>query len=187
MTTKSSASVPEMIRQSRTVLGNPSVATFERFEKDGGLSDALLYVTIAAAITGIFGLFDGLAGFLGGIASTLVGFFVFTYLVYWIGKQRGGTGTLDEVAYTFALFWAPLAVLFGVVSLILAITIIGILALPLVWVAAIAANIYFAYLAVRSSMNLRGGGTTWTVLLLAGLGALVVNIIVSALFGSGQG
>ena len=187
MTTKSSASVSEMIQQSRAVLGNPSVSTFERFEKAGTLRDALVYVAIAAAITGVFGLFDGIGGFLGSVATTLVGFFVFTYLVYWIGKQRGGTGTLDEVAYTFALFWAPLAVLFGVVSLILLITIIGVLAIPLVWLASIAANIYFAYLAVQSSMNLRGGGTTWTVLLLAGLGLLVVNIIVGALFGTGQG
>ena len=185
MATKSSASISEMIQQSRTVLGNPSVATFERFEKRGTLRDALIYIAIAAAITGIFGLLEGLGGFLGNIASTLVGFSVFTYLVYWIGKQRGGTGTLDEVAYTFALFWAPLSVLFAIVSLILVVTVIGILALPLVALAAIAANIYFAYLAVQSSMNLRGGAATWTVLLLAGLGSLVVNIVVGAFFGGG--
>lgn len=176
-----SPSVPDMISQSREVLTKPTVATFEKFEKSGNLTNAIIYVAIAAAITGIFGLGQGIGGFLSGIIGTLVGFVIFTYLVYWIGKQRGGTGTFDEVAYTFALFWAPLAVLFAVAALVLAITIIGLVFLPVLGIVAIAANIYFAYLAVQSSMNLEAGGKTWGVLILAGLGALVFNIIIAAI------
>ena len=174
-----SPSVPDMISQSREVLTKPSVATFEKFEKSGNFTNAIIYVAIAAAITGIFGLGQGLGGFLSGIISTLLGFVVFTYLVHWIGKQRGGTGTFDEVAYTFALFWAPLAVLFGAATLLLVITIIGIFLLPILALVGIAANVYFAYMAVQSSMNLEAGGKTWGTLLLAGLGAFVFNIIVS--------
>ncbi|MEX2534182.1 MAG: YIP1 family protein [Trueperaceae bacterium] len=176
-----SPSISDMLSQSRTVLTSPSVATFERFEGRGTLRDALIYVAIAAAISGVFGLSEGVGGFLRNVISTLVGFLVFTYLVHWIGKQRGGTGTLDEVAYSFALFWAPLSVIFGVVTLVLLITIIGVFLLPLVALAALALNVYFGYLAVQSSMNLSGGGTTWTVLLLAGLGSFVVNLILAAL------
>jgi hypothetical protein len=175
--------IPEMLGQSRTVLTSPSVATFERFEKRGTLSDALIYVAIAAVITGVFGLVDGFGGFLRNIVITLLGFLVFTYLVNWFGKQRGGTGSLDEVAYTFALFWAPLSVLFGVASFILVITIIGLIFLPLLGLIALALNVWFAYMAVQSSMNLPSGGTTWTVLLFAALGTFVLNLIVGAILG----
>jgi hypothetical protein len=181
MSTTSSISI--MMGQSRWVLTKPSVATFERFEKQGTLNQAILYVGLAAAITGVFGLVDGIGGFLANIVVTLVGFLVFTYLVHWIGKQRGGTGSLDEVAYSFALFWAPLSVLFGIASFILVITIVGIVLLPLLALAALALNVYFAYLAVQSSMNISGGGATWTVLLLAALGSFLVNLLAAAILG----
>lgn len=178
-----SSSISEMMSQSRTVLTRPSVATFERFERQGTLADALLYVALAAAITGVFGLAEGFSGFLRNIVAALLGFLIFTYLVHWFGKRRGGTGTFDEVAYSFALFWAPLSVLFGVVALIFAITIIGLIFLPLIALVALGLNVYFAYLAVQSSMNLDGGGPTWTVLLLAALGSFVLNLIIAAIFG----
>lgn len=175
-----SPSIPDMVAQSRQVLTRPSVATFERFENSGGLREALIYVAIAAAISGIFGLGGGILGFLENILLTLLGFGVFTYLVYLFGKRQGGTGTFDQVAYTFSLFWGPLAVLFGVLTLLLVITLIGILLIPLLSLVAIAANIYFAYLAVQSSMNLTKGRDTWTTLLVAGLGTLLFNVLVGA-------
>lgn len=176
-------SITEMISQSRMVLTSPSVATFERFESRGSLTDAILYVAIAAAVTGIFGLGEGLSGFVANVLGAIVGFLVFTYLVHLIGKRRGGTGTLDEVAYSFALFWAPLSVLVAVVSLLLIITVIGVVLLPLVTLAALAANVYFAYLAVQSSMNLSTGGQTWGVLLLAALGSLLFSLVIAAILG----
>ena len=174
-------SVPDMIGQSRQVLTRPSVDTFERFEDRGGLREALIYVGLFAVLAGLFGLDDGITGFLENIISTLLGFVVFTYLVYWIGKRQGGTGTFDQVAYTFALFWGPLAVVLAVLTLIMVITIIGIFFIPLLGIAFLVANVYFAYLAVRSSMNLERGGKTWGTLILAGLGAFVFNIVVGAI------
>jgi len=174
-------SLNEMVQQSRTVLTRPSVATFERFEARGTLSDAVIYVAIASAITGIFGLFQGFDVFLGNIVSTILGFLIFTYLVNWIGKQRGGSGTLDHVAYTFALFWAPLSVLVAVATLVLTITVVGILLVPLLALAAIVANVYFAYLAVQSSMDLPAGGRTWSVLILAAVGAFLLNLLITAI------
>lgn len=179
----SSPSISEMMRQSRTVLTSPSVATFERFERSGTLRDAIIYVSIAAAITGVFGLTGGIGGFLRNIVGTIVGFLIFTYLVHWLGSRRGGTGTLDEVAYSFALFWAPLSVLFSVVTLVLILTLVGILLVPLVALAALVVEVYFAYLATQSSMNLQPGGSTWGVLVLAALGSFVLNLIVAAILG----
>lgn len=181
-----SASVGTMISQSREVLTKPSVATFEKFEKSGGLQQALIYIGIAAAITGIFGIFGGIGAFISGILSTLIGFLVFTYLVFWIGKQQGGTGTLDEVAYTFALFWGPISVLAGVLSLLLTITVIGILLLPLVAIVALVAQIYFAYLAVQSSLNLPAGSKAWLVLILAAVGSFIASAIIGGVLLGGS-
>ncbi len=172
------ASVGDMVSQSREVLTKRDTATFETFENKGGLREALIYMAVAAAITGVFGLGDGIGGFVRGILSTLIGFFVFTYLVYFIGKQQGGTGTLDQVAYSFALFYAPLTILFAALSLVLLITVVGILLLPFVGIAAIIANIYFAYLAVQSSMNLTDSSKAWITLILAGLGSWVVSFLI---------
>lgn len=181
MSTKSSSSIPQMISESRAVLTSPSVATFERYEKSGNLTDALIYVAIAAAVSGVFGLAEGFTGFLRNVVGALIGFLVFTYLVHFFGKQRGGTGTMDEVAYSFALFWVPISVLTSLVTLVLVITVVGVFILPLVAIAALVLNIYFANLAVQSSMNLQAGGSTWLVLILAAVVAFVVNLLVAAI------
>lgn len=92
-------------------------------------------------------------------------------------------GTLDEVAYSLALFWAPLSVLFSLASVVLVITIVGVFLLPLVGIAALVLNVYFAYLATESSLNLEPGGKTWSVLLLAALGSFLVSFLVALIIG----
>ncbi len=175
------ASIGDMVNQSREVLTKRDTATFETFENKGGLREAMIYMAIAAAITGVFGLGDGVGGFVRGILSTLIGFFVFTYLVFFIGKQQGGTGTFDQVGYSFALFYAPLTVIFAAITLILVITVVGILLVPVVGILAIIANVYFAYLAVQSSMNLTDNGKVWVTLILAGLGSFLVGLLLAGL------
>lgn len=175
--------VSNMISQSREVLTQPSVQTFERFENKGTVREAVIYVAIAALITGVFNLTGGLSGFLSGIIATIIGFLVFTYLIFWIGKQQGGTGTYDQVAYSFALFWAPLSVIFAALTLLLVITIIGIILVPAVALAALAANVYFAYLAIQSSMNLPAGSKVWVVLIVAAVGSFLVNMVVGLTLG----
>jgi hypothetical protein len=169
------ASISDMVNQSREVLTKRDITTFETYENRGGLKEAIIYMAIAAVITGLLGLTGGMGGFITGILSTLIGFLVFTYLVYLIGKQFSGTGTFDQVAYTFSLFYAPLSVLFSVLTFVLVITLIGIFFVPFVGILAIIANIYFAYLAVQSSMNMRDSGKIWLTLILAGLGSWIVG------------
>lgn len=175
------AQISEMIQQSRDIITKPSVANFEKYETSGTLQDALIYVAIAAAISGLLGLGGGIGGLVSGVVTTLLGFFIFTYLVFWIGQQQGGTGSLDEVAYTFALFWVPISIIGGLATLLLFITVIGIILVPLVAIALLVVNVYFAYTAVQSSMNLPAGGKTWLVLALALVGSAVVNSIVASI------
>lgn len=177
------AKLTEMFAQSREVLTHRNVATFEKYEKDGTLTDALAYVAVAAVMSGAFGLLGGPLGFLRGVILAVAGFLVFVYLVHWIGTQRGGTGTVAEVAYSFALFWAPINVLAAVLSFLLVITLVGIFLVPILAIAVLVANIYFAYLATQSSLNLPAGSSTWVTLILAGLASFVLSTVLGGFLG----
>lgn len=182
MSRPAGANIGNMVSESIEVLTKPSVATFERFEKNGTATDAGIYVAVGAAITGVIGLLSGgFSLFLVNIITTLVGFYAFTYIVFYLGKQRGGSGSFDEVAYTFSLFWLPISIAASILTVLLVITLIGILLIPLVALLALAANVYFAYLAAQSSMNLTPANGIWTVLILALLGSWLVNIIIAAI------
>lgn len=172
----------EMFTQSLEVITRPSVANFEKYEGKGGLREAAIYVAIGAALAGILNLLTGsLAGFLSTILSTLFGFFVFVYLVHYVGSRQGGTGTLEQVAYTFSLFWVPISVTAALLALILVITVVGILLVWLVPLAAFAAYVYLGYLAVQSSLNLTDSSKAWLTLIVAGAASLVINLLVAAL------
>jgi hypothetical protein len=198
MTTQQ-GSVGEMVAQSRDIMANPSVPTFERYERHGSLSSAAIYVGIAAVTAGVLSLVasffpgppePGIGGFLGGLLGALVQFFVFTGLVFFLGKNiAGGSGSWDEVAYTFALFTAPLIVLGALLSLVVAVFawipllggLIGIAAL-LVSLAMLVLQIYYGYLAVQSSMNILDQGRAILVLVLSFIGSAVGLWILSAIF-----
>jgi hypothetical protein len=179
-------SINEMLNQSIQVLTKPGVETFERFERHGGQREATIYIMIAAAISAAVALVFGL---LGGIVQALlsavlgfilpvVGFYIFVFLVYFIGKQQGGTGTQDEVFYTMSLFVAPIQAVTGAVS---AIPLIGCLALPATFALGIY-QIYLGYLGVRSSMNLDQNKAIIT-LVLAFIAQLIIGFIIAAIFG----
>jgi hypothetical protein len=110
------------------------------------------------------------------VIMALVGFFAFTYLVHFIAKQQGGTGTLDEVAYSFALFWAPLAVVSAVATMLLGWALGTVIAM-----AQFAASVYFAYLAIQSSMNFTDSSKIWTTLGGAVIGYLAIFFVLTIL------
>ncbi|MBK9715403.1 MAG: YIP1 family protein [Kouleothrix sp.] len=152
-------SINEMLNQSITVLTKPSVQSFEQYERRGGQREALIYVGAAAALAGLVGavfglLTGGVAGLIGGLVIGIVGpllsFFVFSFLVYTIGKSQGGTGTQDEVFYTCALYTAPIQAVTGIVG---AIPLLGCLLWPATLILGLY-QLYLGYLATRSSMNL---------------------------------
>ncbi|ULH14924.1 YIP1 family protein [Deinococcus sp. KNUC1210] len=178
------ATIQNMFAQSTAVLTQPSVATFERFERRGGVREAFIYVLLAAVVSAVIsGLFALLpfhhvsagAQFFTSLISIPVEFGIFTGLVYFVGQQLfKGTGTYPEVAYTFALFFVPISI---------ASTIIGIIPI-LGWLVSFIlglVNVYFGFLAVQSSMNIREQGSAVVTLVLSWIGAIIVNVIVGAL------
>jgi len=179
-------SINEMLNQSIQVLTKPGVETFERFERHGGQREATIYIMIAAAISAavalVFGLLNGIvAALLGavfGFVLAVVNFYIFVFLVYFIGKQQGGTGTQDEVFYTMSLFVAPIQAVTGAVG---AIPLIGCLALPATLALGIY-QIYLGYLGARSSMNLDQNKAIIT-LVLAFIAQLIIGFIIAAIFG----
>lgn len=179
--TPSPVPISEMIDQSIKVLSNPTVATFDTYENRGTVRDALIYVGLGALISGALSFSNGLGGIIGGVISTLVAFFVFVYVVHAFGKSQGGTGTLDQVAYTFSLFWMPLSILSAVAVLILTITIVGILLIPALLLAILAANAYFGYTAVQSSMNLPRGSQAIITLVVAVIATGIAYGIIDAI------
>ncbi|WP_293912423.1 YIP1 family protein [Deinococcus sp.] len=178
-----SASIQNMFAQSTAVLAQPSVATFERFEKRGTTQQAYIYVLLAALVAGavaaIFAPFHGysfIGQLLSGVLGTLIGFGVFTGAVYGIGKALfKGTGTYPEVAYTFALFFVPLSVLGTLLGIIPLLQYLFNLLIAVVMV-------YFGFLAVQSSMNVRTNGEALGLAVLSGVAYAVVFGIIRWLF-----
>jgi uncharacterized membrane protein YsdA (DUF1294 family) len=172
-----------MINSSIVVLTKPSVATFEQYERRGTTRDGLIYVGVAAVLAGIvgfvfnlllYGVSPAIGGLLNALLGTLVAFSVFAFVLYFVGKQQGGTGTQDEVFYTCALYTAPLLAVTGVLS---AIPVLGCLLAPVTLVLGLY-QLYLGYLASRSSMNL-----DQTKAIIAVIAALVAEIIVAAIVG----
>jgi hypothetical protein len=172
-----------MIPQSMAVLTRPSPSTFELYERRGGMTQAAIYVVLAALVSGVIaGIFAPLhnlslfSQFFDRLISIPVQFAIFVAAVYLIGKHLfKGTGTPSEVAYTFALFFVPLSIV-G--------TIIGIVPI-LGWLVGIIisiAMVFFGFLAVQSSMNLRDQTQAAVTLVLSGLAYWVVGLLLRILF-----
>lgn len=175
-------SLTEMVQSSMVVMRQPSVATFERYERRGTLQQALIYVALAALLAGLFGILDDAGGALRSIIGVIVNFLVFTFATFRIGQSQGGTGTLDEVAYTFSLFIAPLQVIGAVIGTVLAITGIGLILVPIVALVLLVAQVYYAYIAVQSSMNLTTPRAAWITLGTAFLFSFIASIILNSIF-----
>ncbi len=172
----------EMISQSIKVLTQPRIETFEEFEKHGGQREALTYVAVAAVLAGvvafIVGIFTGPLGaiiaLVGALVAPLLSFFIFAFVVNWMGKRQGGTGTQDEVFYTCALYTAPILAITGVVGNI---PLLNCVFAPISLILGLY-QIYLGYLATRASMNLDQNKAIITVVV-----AIIAQWIVFAVIG----
>jgi hypothetical protein len=179
-------SISDMLNQSVTVLTKPGVATFEQFEKRGGQREALTYVATAAAVGAVVALLFGLLGGIGAavlgaavaFVVPVVGFYLFAFLVYTIGRSQGGTGTQEEVFYTNSLYAAPILAVTGAIG---AIPLLACLAAPATLALGIY-QLYLGYLAVRSSMNLDQNKAIITMVV-AILAQIAITFVITFIFG----
>lgn len=119
------------------------------------LQDRLNGEPLPAFATTMMGGQSATGAIIGGLIFTLLAFFVWTGLVYLLGRLFGGTGAFGELAYDIALFWAPIAViraLIGVIAIGPVAAIGGIIGLIVGLY-----NIYLSWLSVQSGMNLSPG------------------------------
>ena len=180
--------ISDMISQSIAVLKPwPTVATFEQFEKRGGIREAIIYIgaasVVAAVVAFVFGLIGGIGGAIAalviGFVSPIVGFVVFAYVLFYVAKSQGGTGTQDEVFYTLSLFTAPIRAVTGAIG---AIPLIGCLFMPVNLVLSIYQG-YLAYLACRASMNMEKNPAIISVVV-AIVAMFVIGLVVAGILGA---
>jgi hypothetical protein len=116
-----------------------------------------------------------------GLLGTLIGFFIFLGLVYFIGRAFGGTGNFGELAFDMSLFWAPLMVVRALISIIA----IGPLAILTGLVSIVIAiyNLYLTYLAIQSGMNLPKNKALYVILIIFGI-VLVIGVCVFVVFAA---
>jgi hypothetical protein len=110
------------------------------------------------------------------LLGSIVGFFIWTGIVYLLGRAFGGSGAYGELAYDVALFSAPLSVISALISLVG----IGPLACltGLVSLALGIYTIYLTWLSIQAGMNLPGNKALFIIL----IPILVVLLLCCGLF-----
>ncbi|NJO83999.1 MAG: hypothetical protein HC828_15220 [Blastochloris sp.] len=112
-------SVSTVLTQSVAMLTNPRGAELAGTAARGTLLQASLYVGVVALIAGLLSFPLGISGALRVFLGTVVAFFAFTGLVYTTGQSPQERSPFADVAYTFALFMAPLSLIVPITMFIL--------------------------------------------------------------------
>jgi hypothetical protein len=191
--------ISEMIAQSVQVFKSPSVETFERFERSGGVQEAVIYVVAGAAISLPLNLRVNFGVATVGFSS-VIGFLVFSGLAYFIAKQQGGNGDINKVAYGISLFFVPLGLILSLIIGFLSIIILvfsaamtpdltnqpqssyeNIATYFYIFIILISGlgRIWFGHLVIQSSMNIREPRKIWTSVIAAEIASLLVTNLIS--------
>jgi hypothetical protein len=111
------------------------------------------------------------------LLGAIIGFFIWTGIVYLLGRAFGGTGAYGELAYDIALFQAPLRVISALISLVG----FGPLACltGLISFALSIYGIYLSWLSVQAGMNLPGNKALMVIL----IPILVIFLLVCGCIG----
>lgn len=168
-----------MAARSIDVLAHPQPRVFHAYGARSSGNDALTYVALAAFLTTLLSMLafrsGSATGVLWSVLDELFAFYLFTGIIYLIGKQRGGLGSFDEIAYCFALFYAPIQVLSWALFWLVFLTPLRAALLPWLWLMQLASygvQAYYAHVAVRGVMGFRQR-EAWTAVV-AGLVTLLI-------------
>ena len=163
----------------------------------GSLIQVFLTALVQSRMLGTYmdqaGLGDVLGNQARGIGSVLIGaicgapiaaavttlfFAIGVFVVQWIAKMFGGTGTTDKLAYTLASIVAPFSIVAGILSLFAAIPYVGLCFSVILAVAGIYIFVLEA-MAVKA-VNRVGWGAAIGSLLIPGL---VIGLLCACLVG----
>ncbi|HWQ11543.1 MAG TPA: Yip1 family protein [Roseiflexaceae bacterium] len=110
-----------------------------------------------------------------GLFGALIGYLIYTGIVFLLGRAFGGTGQFGELAYDISLFYTPLTILTALLNVIA----IGPLAC-LTGIAVLAAsiyNLYLTYLGIQAGMNVPRDKAIITMVII-----FVVSVILACIF-----
>jgi Yip1 domain len=199
----------QMVNGSIAVLTRPSVSTFEEHERNSlswGLIYAAIGAVLSAVLSAIGASvapppdpatleqlegspLEGIAtsaaepsiagAVIGALTIGMLGYLIYLGIVYLIGRQFGGTGQFGELAYDISLFYTPLGVITGIISLLAsAVPLLACLTLP-ISLAAFVYNLYLTYLGIQAGMNVPKDKAMITMAIIAVIGvALFCGLIV---------
>lgn len=103
---------------------------------------------------------------LGAVVTTLV-FAISVFVIQWLAKMFGGTGTYDQMAYALASIGAPYAIIVGILTLFSAIPYVGLCFSGILFLA-------FFYILALQVMAVKGvNQISWG----AAIGALLIPIL----------
>src|SRR5262249_52812357 len=154
---------------------------FYHYAARSSSEDALTYTAVAALLIGLGNMLllggASATGLVLGVINQLFMFYLFAGAIHFVGAQRGGRGSFDEIAYTFALFYVPIQVLVSILTWLLVL-----LPLPgqlsfLFWAIPLVgrlAQAYYAQVAVKGVMGLRESREAWIAV---GAGLLILLIV----------
>jgi hypothetical protein len=171
------------------ILRKPEAETFRRFQKEGGMREALIFVSavsvVAALVAFVFGLIAGLSPFIAAVPYAFLkllfalvtpfgAFFIFAFALNALARQQGSSFAQDEIIYTTALYAVPIL---GLNAAVGSIARIGCLYQP-VAIGLIAYAIYTAYaflltdpeLNQNKALTIAGGAGLALVIFLVVLG-----------------
>ncbi|MDP2662924.1 MAG: Yip1 family protein [Dehalococcoidia bacterium] len=150
---------------------------YDEVEKDpNATSQALLVVLIVSVLAGIGGLRGGVMGFVGGLIFAIIGWAVWSLVMFWVGKTFfKGTATYGELLRCVGFAFTPRAL-----GLLAFVPVVGGLIALIASIWALVAMI----IAVREALDI----TTVNAVITAIIGAVIYFVVIAVLgtiFGLG--
>jgi apolipoprotein N-acyltransferase len=169
----------EMLNQSIQIFTHPHERTFQRYSLRGNRMDAAIYVGLVAFLTGLLSMLAnpmrlGVMDIVMDVIITLLGFFFFAAIVWYVGNYQGGRGSFEEIVYTFALFHAPITLVFWLLERLMPVLPAGTAILPWLSIINLLLEAFFTYLAVQASMRFQ---KRTTALITMGVAVLILWLI----------
>ncbi len=128
MTANQAFDINAAVNKWMAILTKPSEAAFEAEKPNVNLTNMIIWLAIAGAIAGFFGGLWGLifrsgsaagliTGLIVGAIFYVIGFFIVQAILFTVARVLGGTGDFNTQAYLQSLYFVPIYIVDGVLSI----------------------------------------------------------------------